>query len=76
MDKKANPPYDRETFELMMWDYCCDNADSDWDGEWPEIFAETIEFDGNNWVANCKFPSDKNVYTFVGYDDGNVRLLY
>ena len=73
---RRDPLYDKDTFEDMIWDYCADHADSDWDGEWPEIDKESITYNEINgeWIANCKFSNDASLYMLVGYPDGNVAL--
>lgn len=75
----SDPIYDQETFEDMIWDYCSDHIDDDdFGGQFPEVDRETIEYNeiNNQWIANCKFPTDDNWYSLVGYPDGNIELYY
>lgn len=68
------PPYDQETFELMMDDYLFSNyTDESVDGQ-ISIDRGSIMWDGENWTASCKFDGDAHWYTLVGYSDGIVEL--
>jgi hypothetical protein len=70
--------YDRDTFELMIRNFCAEHVnDEDW-GELPEVDKDSICFDQDKgeWTANCKFSHDDHLYTLVGDKDGIVTLYY
>lgn len=79
MDKRETqlqPPYDQETFELMMDDYLFDHyTDESVDGQ-ITIDRGSIEWDveTKHWTASCKFDGDEHWYMLVGYSDGTIEL--
>lgn len=76
---RQNAPYDQDVFEDMIFDFCADHAgDGDWigeDGEYPEVFRDTIEYgpDDNEWSAYCRFANGVWV-EMIGDADGFVRM--
>lgn len=79
MDKRETqhqPPYDQETFELMIDDYIFSNYTDD--DQKITVDRGSIEWNAEieNWTASCKFDGDEHWYTLVGYSDGIVELYY